>query len=145
MSYSPIMAYGTLQQYGFYGLVSLLGFLIGRRVGLPNSILTGPLLATAAVMIIGGGSGTASAAVHHSFIPVGRWHSFRTTGKTGNSKKCWFVGCLFFGRQFMSDSFFLACRIWVNFFCPHRSYNRIFKYCPGRNRRNGDYSHCCSS
>ena len=54
MSYSPIMAYGTLQQYGFYGLVSLLGFLIGRRVGLPNSILTGPLLATAAVMIIGG-------------------------------------------------------------------------------------------
>ncbi|WP_167578110.1 AbrB family transcriptional regulator [Ammoniphilus sp. YIM 78166] len=55
-SHSAMATYGTLQEYGFYGLVCLAGFLVGRRIGLPNSILTGPLIATAVVMIIGGGA-----------------------------------------------------------------------------------------
>lgn len=53
-SHSTMATYGTLQEYGFYGLVCLSGFFVGRRIGLPNSILTGPLLATAAFMIISG-------------------------------------------------------------------------------------------
>lgn len=40
-------------QYILYGLVSIVGYLFGNRIGLPNSILTGPLVATAVVMIIG--------------------------------------------------------------------------------------------
>lgn len=42
--------------YFLYGLVAIFGYIIGKRIGLPTSGLTGPLIATALIIIIGGES-----------------------------------------------------------------------------------------
>lgn len=45
---------GQWYQYIIYGLVSISGYFIGKRVGLPTSVLTGPLIATAMVASLWG-------------------------------------------------------------------------------------------
>jgi uncharacterized protein len=43
---------GNWKQYLFYGIVSIVGYLIGKRIGIPNSVLTGPLVIMAFISIM---------------------------------------------------------------------------------------------